>query len=285
MPRNNSRRTGSTSKKETEAVSSAPVASVLDFVTPTDVVDLPSGGRFYDEDHPLHNKETIEIRYMTARDEDTLTNQSYLKKGVALEKLMQNLIIDKRIHPGTLLVGDRGAILMAARISAYGSNYKTSISCPSCGETSEFAFDLSELQTGVSPEDDDNEVDVTHTDDNTYTVKLPLTGVSAEFRLLTGNDELAIAQAIQKARNRNKVDGTLSTQFSRAIVSLNSETDREVIRKFALLMPASDARVLRRAIQSVTPALDMNQNFECPECGHEQEMEVPLTADFFWPDR
>ena len=285
MPRNNSRRTGSTSKKETEAVSSAPVASVLDFVTPTDVVDLPSGGRFYDEDHPLHNKETIEIRYMTARDEDTLTNQSYLKKGVALEKLMQNLIIDKRIHPGTLLVGDRGAILMAARISAYGSNYKTSISCPSCGETSDFAFDLSELQTGVSAEDDDNEVDVTHTDDNTYTVKLPLTGVSAEFRLLTGNDELAITQAIQKARNRNKVDGTLSTQFSRAIVSLNSETDREVIRKFALLMPASDARVLRRAIQSVTPALDMNQNFECPECGHEQEMEVPLTADFFWPDR
>ena len=284
MPRNNSRRTGSTSKKETKAVSPAPAASVLDFVTPTDVVDLPSRGRFYDEDHPLHNQETIEVRYMTAKDEDILTNQSYLKKGIALEKLMQNIIVDKGVQPGSLLVGDRGAILMAARISAYGPHYKTNIACPSCGESDEFSFDLRELQSVEDSSEGDEDVDVTHTDDNTYTVKLPLTGVTAEFRLLTGTDEIAITQAIQKARNKNSIDGTLSTQFSRAIISLSSETDREIIRKFALMMPAADARVLRKAVQAVTPGLDMMQAFDCPDCGHEQEMEVPLTADFFWPD-
>ena len=119
----------------------------------------------------------------------------------------------------------------------------------------------------------------------TLTFKLPLTGVVAEFRLLTGGDEIAIAQALQKARNRKSIDGTLSSQFSRAIVSLNGELERDTIRKFALMMPASDARAFRKAIQSVTPGVDMTQQFDCPACGHDQEVEVPLTADFFWPDR
>ena len=111
MPRNNTRRTGSTPKKETQEVTPAPPTSVLDFVNPTEHVALPSGGRFYDEDHPLHGQDTVEIRFMTAKDEDILTSQSLLRNGTALEKLMQNILVDKRINPSSLLIGDRRLVL------------------------------------------------------------------------------------------------------------------------------------------------------------------------------
>jgi len=284
LPRNNTRRTGSTPKKETQEVTPAPPTSVLDFVNPTEHVALPSGGRFYDEDHPLYGQDTVEIRFMTAKDEDILTSQSLLKNGTALEKLMQNILVDKRISPSTLLVGDRSAILIAARATGYGQQYKTNVTCPSCQETSAFSFDITEFETFEGDRDEQEALGVAPTPDNTYTVKLPLTTVTAEFRLLTGADEIAMTKGIQKRRNKSSIDGSLSTQFIRAVTSLSGETDRETIKKFSLLMPASDARHLRAAIRSVTPRVDLTQNFECPECGHEQDMEVPLTANFFWPD-
>ena len=285
MPRNNTRRTGSTPKKETQEVTPAPPTSVLDFVNPTEHVALPSGGRFYDEDHPLHGQDTVEIRFMTAKDEDILTSQSLLRNGTALEKLMQNILVDKRINPSSLLIGDRSAILIAARATGYGNTYKTKVTCPSCGETSKISFDVTNFETFEGDEDAQKELGVKVTADNTYTVKLPLTTVTAEFRLLTGADEMAISKNLQKKRNADILDGSFSTQFTRAIISLNTETDRDTIQQFALMMPAADSRQLRAAIRSVTPNLDLTQSFECPECGYGQEMEVPITADFFWPDR
>ena len=284
MPRNNTRRTGSTPKKETQEVTPAPPTSVLDFVNPTEHVALPSGGRFYDEDHPLHGQDTVEIRFMTAKDEDILTSQSLLKNGTALEKLMQNILVDKRINPSSLLICDRSAILIAARATGYGKVYKTKVTCTSCRETSKIYFDITNFETLEGDEATQKELGVKVTADNTYTVKLPLTTVTAEFRLLTGADELAISKSLQKKRNANVLDGSFSTQFTRAIVALNTETDRNIIQQFALMMPAADSRQLRAAIRSVTPNIDLSQGFECPECGYEQEMEVPITADFFWPD-
>jgi transcription elongation factor Elf1 len=284
LPRNNTRRTGSTPKKETQEVTPAPPTSVLDFVNPTEHVALPSGGRFYDEDHPLHGQDTVEIRFMTAKDEDILTSQSLLKNGTALEKLMQNILVDKRVNPSSMLIGDRSAILIAARATGYGKNYETNVTCPSCGEMSKTSFDITNFESFDGDVEKQEELGVSVTPDNTYKVKLPLTTVTAEFRLLTGADEAAMTRTLQKRRNKSSIDGSLSTQFVRAVVSLSGETDRDIIKKFSLLMPASDARHLRSAIRSVTPSVDLTQHFECPECGHEQDMEVPLTADFFWPN-
>jgi len=284
LPRNNTRRTGSTPKKETQEVTPAPPTSVLDFVNPTEHVALPSGGRFYDEDHPLYGQDTVEIRFMTAKDEDILTSQSLLKNGTALEKLMQNILVDKRVNPSSMLIGDRSAILIAARATGYGKNYETNVTCPSCGEMSKTSFDITNFESFDGDVEKQEELGVSATPDNTYKVKLPLTTVTAEFRLLTGADETAMTKTLQKRRNKSSIDGSLSTQFVRAVVSLSGETDRDIIKKFSLLMPASDARHLRSAIRSVTPSVDLTQHFECPECGHEQDMEVPLTADFFWPN-
>ena len=134
MPRNNTRRTGSAPKKETQEVTPAPPTSVLDFVNPTEHVALPSGGRFYDEDHPLYGQDTVEIRFMTAKDEDILTSQSLLKNGTALEKLMQNILVDKSIVIDELLIGDKNAIIVAARAGTFGGDYEVRLQCQECDE-------------------------------------------------------------------------------------------------------------------------------------------------------
>ena len=107
-------------------------ANPFSFVVPTEFVELPSKGKYYPEHHPLHNQETIELKHMTAKEEDILTSRALLKKGVALDRLLDSIIIDKRIKGENLFVGDRNAILLAARISGYGSDYSTKITCPSC---------------------------------------------------------------------------------------------------------------------------------------------------------
>ena len=120
---------------------------VFSFVTPTEFVDLPSKGKYYPEDHPLHNQDTLEIRYMTAKDEDILTSPSLLRKGLAVERLLQNVIVNKSVKTDDLLIGDKNAILVAARISGYGAQYETKITCPAGGTTTPNTFDLNNIST------------------------------------------------------------------------------------------------------------------------------------------
>ena len=132
--RNNQDRLGAVNKGEEPPVQQQPqqVEQTLQFVTPTEFVELPSRGKFYPEGHPLHNTEIIEIRHMTAKDEDILTSAALLKKGLAIDRFLQNIIVDKSINIADLLVGDKNAIIVASRISGYGAQYEAGISCPSC---------------------------------------------------------------------------------------------------------------------------------------------------------
>ena len=119
--------------KPTPSEEAPQMPNPMDFVTPTQFVDLPSKGR-YPEGHPLKGKDSIEIRYMTAKDEDVLTNRSLLKKGLAIDRLIRNLIVDKSVNGRHLYAGDRNAIIVFARASAYGADYRAKIQCPNCGE-------------------------------------------------------------------------------------------------------------------------------------------------------
>jgi hypothetical protein len=284
LARNNSGRTKAAKTKKTEAAEAPPPVkkSVLDFVTPTEFVELPSAGRFYNTSHPLHRQETVEIRFMTAKDEDILTSQTLLRKGMALEKFLQNVIIDNTIDPASLLVGDRNAVLVAARITGYGSKYETNTSCPACGNKAPFSFDLNNntIYTGDNTQD----LDITETDHGTFITTLPMTKVQAEFRLLTGEDETFIAKNSARRKKASALETNLTTQMARCIVGLNDDTDRSIINQFVELMPAFDSRHVRSAIKAVTPNIDLTQNYSCSECNHEQEMEVPFTTDFFWPN-
>ena len=110
----------------------------LQFVTPTEFVELPSRGKFYPSEHPLHNVETLEVRHMTARDEDILTSRSLLKKGVAIDRFLQNIVVDRRVKVEDLLIGDKNAIIIASRISGYGPRYDANVLCPSCVSSVEY---------------------------------------------------------------------------------------------------------------------------------------------------
>lgn len=251
----------------------------LNFVSPTEFVDLPSGGKFYPQGHPLHGKDSLEIKFMTAKEEDIITSKSLLKKGVAIDRMLQSLIVDKNLKLEHLLSGDKNAMLIAARVSGYGPEYAVQVACPSCSEKQKFRFDLSSLRHKDITDLDD--LNLERTQRSTFVYTLPRTGAKVEFKLLTSGDESQMTQEMLRA----KKDETLSTdQLKRVVVSVNGVEDRLQLKHFVENMPASDARFLRAAIKRSTPDVEMSQTFTCASCGHEEDMEVPLTTEFFWPE-
>jgi len=253
------------------------------FVVPTEFVELPSQGRYYVEGHPLHQNPTIEIKQMTAKEEDLLTSRALLKKGIALDRLIKSIIVDKRIDPNGLLVGDRNAILLAARVSGYGHAYQTRITCPACQAQQDYEFDLNEA--AVYGGDGLTEADATLKEDGTFLTTLPGTKIEITYRLLNGADERNFMEQVENARKKRQEENVITRQLRQIIVAVNGDSDQALINYAVDNMPSMDARHLRLVYKLATPNVDLTQNFACNECDHEQDMEVPLTADFFWPDR
>jgi len=290
MARNNEDRMGARTADD------APPASIvnepankpvgLNFIVPTEHVELPSKGMFYPEGHPLHGQETIEIKHMTAKEEEILTSRTLLKKGIAIDRLLSNVIMDKRVNVNNLLVGDKNAILVWTRMLAYGPEYSAKITCPSCGENSEHSFDL-QAGSVTHPESFGPEDGFTKVTDNTFGVLLPKTQVLAEVRLLFGEDETYLSRVLERRKKQKLInhltDSLLTEQMKRAIVSLNGVTDRQQINEFIMNMPAADSRHFRKVYTTLTPNYDLKQEFSCQHCGEATDVEVPLTAEFFWP--
>jgi len=252
----------------------------LDFSSPTELVDLPSKGRFYPEGHPLHNAETIEIKYMTAKDEDILTSPSLLKKGIAIDRFLQNVILDKRIRVSSLLSGDKNAILVSSRINGFGAEYTTKVTCPGCTTVSENKFDLAEVMAYHG--DSFESHDIVPTDHGTFIVKLPRTKFEVEVRLLTSKDENELAAKMKANKKRGHYETNLTDQLRKIIISVNGVDDLQTLSNVVNNLPAFDSRYLRAAYLKVVPGLDMTQHFACPSCGFEKEVDIPLTVDFFW---
>ncbi len=283
--RNNEDRTASVAG----ANSPAPTQSggdLLSFVNPTELVELPSKGLFYPENHPLHKAESIEIRQMTTKEEEILTSQTLLKKGVALDRLLSSLMLDKTIDPGTLLVGDKNAMLIQARRTGYGSDYKTQITCPNCTTQSSLTYNLDDCQIydGGTNSDTLTELGALSTDRLTFRVKLPMTKVEAEIRLMYGYDESEIVRNQRKKVRNKDLNSTMTDNLKRIVIALNGIEDRAQVEGFLEQMPAADARYLRKAVTQLTPTTKMMLDFDCSSCGHSDELEVPITANFFWPD-
>ena len=258
-------------------------AGGFSFVVPTEFVELPSRGRFYSEGHPLHGQDSIEIRQMTAKEEDMLTSRTLLKKGVALDRVIENLIVDRRIDPDSLLIGDKNAMVIATRVSGYGNEYDTQVTCPSCNTTQEYSFDLNkanifhgELKEGW---------DIVDNGDGTFNVTLPTTKVDITFRLLTGRDEKSLLKGMEADRKQKTHEKGITRQIVNIVTAVNGDSSAEAINYLVQNVPSMDSRHLRLAYKFVAPTIDLTQNFVCEECDNDQDLEVPLTADFFWPDR
>ncbi len=253
------------------------------FVVPTEFIDLPSQGNFYPEGHPLHGQDSIEIKQMTAKEEDILTSRTLLKKGVALDRVISSLIVDKRIEPDSMLVGDRNAVIVATRVSGYGNIYTTKVTCPKCDTTQEFSFDLNHLE--IYHGDDKDELDITVNEDGTFDTVLPRTGLTVTFKLLTGKDEKSLLTGMEMDRKKRTGEKNVTRQLVNMVIGVNGNTTAEAINYLVANIPSLDSRHLRLAYKLAAPNIDLKQHFECNECDLEQDMEVPLTADFFWPDR
>jgi rubrerythrin len=253
----------------------------LNFITPTSYVDLPSKGRFYPEDHPLHNVETIEIKQMTAKEEDILTSKNLLKKGVALDKLIQSLIVNKTVDTDELTAEDRNAILIHARIDAYGPEYNTQVTCPSCLEKVKHKFNLlEEVEKHHSEEEASEEVQVSP--DGTFVITLPSTKWNVACRALNGKDEKSLLRISELKKKNGGSDSLLVDQLKLTVVSINGATDQKVLEKAIDVLPAKDSKHLRTEYQKVVKPIDLTQHFTCNSCNYETDMEVPLSADFFW---
>ena len=282
MPRNNEDRLGVKDEGQSPPIPTENNnQSPLQFVTPTEFVDLPTKGKFYPPDHPLHNKDTVEIRYMTAKDEDILTSKTLLKKGIAVDRMLGNIIVDKNVKIEELFVGDKNAIIIAARISGYGSDYNTSVTCRACGASAEYNFDLNEI---ANSDFESGYKDIEIADDGTFNVLLPKTKVTAQCRLLTGKAEKQLTAVTEKRRKHKLPEATLTGLLKIFIVSLNGEAERMVVERFVEQMPALDSKYLRTVYNKIVPNVDMKHLYQCESCNAETTLDIPFSVSFFWPD-
>ena len=255
--------------------------SLLNFATPTEIVELPSRGIFYGPGHPLHGKETVEIKFMTAKEEDILTSPALLRKGQALERLMQSILVED-VNPLDLLIADRNAILMAARVTGYGAEYLVTLACPTCDKTYENEFDLSRYAEGYDFEDPEESL-FNFTRDKTFEIELPTSKVLVEIRAMTGREEDLLSRARDMKAKNNLPETNLTDLFRAMIIKANGIEDKAQIAEFIDNMPAMDSRYLRVAYTKAMPSVNFSQAAECTNCGNIAETEVPVTAEFFWP--
>lgn len=256
---------------------------ILSFLTPTHFVDLPSKGRFYPPGHPLKDKHNVEIRFMTAKEEDILTSKSLLKKGIAIDRMLESLIVDKSINIQELLVGDKNALVVGARATGYGTDYETKVQCPSCGASMKHTFDLTLAKEKEVPEEFSKQLE----QNGFFTLKLPISKLEVGVRLLKGADEKLIIKSAEDRKNSSKVieDSVVTDQLKMILISVNGVKDKDILNKFIQVCPAGDARFIRNTYNEVSPDLDLTQKIVCRSCDAESEMEVPFTVDFFWSGR
>ena len=288
--RNNDERTGAVQHPDSPAPSQQQSGQTgLNFVAPTEFVEIPSKGKFYPAGHPLHGVEAVEIRQMTAKEEDILTSQTLLKQGVAIDRFLHSVLVDKRLTPDDMLVGDKNALIIAARCSGYGFDYSANITCPNCGTTSKQEVDLIEAKQsyeGYIQEEAEEQLPAVSGPNasGNYIITLPVTKANFEVKLMTGREEKAFSKRMQQRKKKKQAEAMLTDQFKTFTVSINNVGDLRKMYMFIDNLPVRDSRFLRQTYAKLSPALNLKHDFVCTECGHEQEVEVPISAQFFWPD-
>ena len=242
---------------------------------PTEIIDLPSKGYFYPEKSPLSSG-TVELKYMTAKDEDVLTSQNLIAKGIVLDVLLANLMIDKKIKVSDLLIGDKNALLIAARVLAYGKNYEFELVSPVTGEPTTHNLDLTSLK--------DIPVDFSKLPKgkNEFEFSLPTSKRVIKYKLLTSGDVDNIDREAKSLNKISDIDRTLTTRLKSMIIEVDGNTEKQTINNFVdNEFFAVDSLAFREHIVDNTPDIDLEISVHID--GEEVEVAVPMTVQFFWP--
>lgn len=253
---------------------------MANFDFPTEVIELPSQGKTYPEGHPL-SKGTVEIKYMTAKEEDILASQNLIRKGVVLDKLFESVVVEPGLDIGTIFVGDKNAILLATRVLGYGADYEVEITDPFTLEPQKVTIDLSKVQTKDIDFDKLNQ-------ENLYEFDLPLAKKSIKFKLLTHKDEGDINKDIQAMQRLSKggdvASQDVSTRLRYMIQEVDGNTDRGFINNFVKNnLLARDSRALRNYVREISPDLDLTFQFTSDITGEQEALDIPFGAGFFYP--
>ena len=245
---------------------------MADYKFPTEFVDLPSKGHFYIDGHPLSSGK-VELKYMTAKEEDILTSQNLIKQGKVIDVLLQSLIVDKKIKLDDLLIGDKNAIMVAARILGYGKKYQ-------------FNYDGVEQEVDLTTLEPFN-IDVKKftKGQNKFDYTLPNSERTIEFKLLTGMDEKRIDAEIKAREKLTKEQSSeLTTRLKHMILSVDGKTEKSYINNFVDNEFLSlDSLEFRKYLTSITPDVDMSTTIMGSD-GKELEVTIPVTVRFFWPN-
>ena len=240
-----------------------------EFKFPTEMVELPSKGFFYPTDHPLKEGK-LEMKYMTAKEEDILANANYIQQGIVLDKLLEALTMNK-FPLKEITPGDKNALIIASRVLGYGKDYTFTYG------GKEYNVDLSTLEN--KPFDTS-----LITSRGTFKFKLPVSQTEVEFKLLTDKDEELINQEIQGFKKLNKeISSDVTTRLKHHLVVVDGSTDRNIIKEFVEFnLLAADSRALRLYIKEVAP--DVNLSTKVEVNGVEEDIDIPISLNFFWPD-
>lgn len=245
---------------------------------PVEMAPLPSCGRVYPKDSPLHGLEELDITPMTAREEDILTSEGLLKKGTVITELIKSCLVNKYVDPGHMLIGDRNALMVSIRITGYGADYEAETQCSSCSVTTPKAFDLAGLELRrltIEPVSEGM---------NLFEFALPYTKKRVRFRFLTGDDETEIMATTAKQKKLGlRSDTMVTTNLLYSIVSIEGIEDRGKIARFVKMMPARDSMALRMYMRDHEPGIIMKQEVTCDACGEAEEVAMPMGVKFLWP--
>ena len=248
---------------------------------PVESVPLPSEGKIYPADSASHNRETIEIKAMTAKEEDILMSRALIKKGTVISHLLKSCIVDKSINVDNLISGDRNALMTAIRITGYGADYEVEVSCPDCGESSKQNFNLSELPIRRLA------IDPVEYGENAFEFELPVSKKKVVFKFLTGKDERNMSVAADRKKKKKltgDINDVVTSRLNYSIISVDGIEDKGKIATFVKNMPARDSRMLRKYMDDNEPGVEMKSWMECASCYETSEVNLPIGASFFWPD-
>ena len=247
---------------------------------PVSTVPVPSEGKVYPQNSSIYGRSTLDIKAMTAREEDILTSAALIRQGTVLNHLIQSCLIDKNVSIDDMLLGDRNALMVAVRITGYGASYGVQASCPECAEQSEQNFDLAELEIKRL------EIEPVIEGENRFSFTLPITKKEVHFKFLTGKDERemsVVADRKKKLMPGSQVESQVTSRLEHVILSIDGVEDRNKVNSFIKNMPALDSRKLRTYIESHEPGIDMAAWMSCPHCSESSQISMPLGINFFWP--
>lgn len=251
---------------------------------PVETIPLPSKGLTYAADSKL-KRAVVDIKGMTAKEEDILTSPALLKKGTVQTALLQSCILEPvGVDTREMLSGDRNTLMIALRITGYGSEYTAEITCGNCNNKEHAKFDLNAMPLKSL------DVEPCEPNSNLFEFTLPLTKKRVRFKLMTGKDEEDMrTETAARKKAGLPSNSAITSKLKYSLVAAEGKTgwvtEKHLLNMLVDKLPAKDSLALRNYMDDIEPGIEMKGNYTCSECGETSRVDIPLGPSFFWPDR